>query len=522
MDDALARAAVDLGGRPAAELTLERDPGLASHVLSSLAQAGRLAIHVEATGRDEHHVAEAAFKAVGRALRNRGAHRKRRDPVDQRVAVNVAICEYGAGNVRSVALAFERLGARFNGRRRERRPRRPARCRLGCAAMAACAPAGSTRRCAHASRPTGRARHLPRPPARARRDRGGRRRRRARHLPGRAVRLREGRVPRIGWAEVEPVGECVLLRALVRGRDAVCDGDVGGIVAVAQSGSFTGVQFHPEKSGAAARAFWSRCASPSSDPVPRRLGRPRRQGRQLRRRSATSATRWSWVGPTPMRARMSSCSSTSPRRSSSAGRSWSSCGASRNGSRSRSPWAAACARWRTPRNSSRAGADKVAVNSAALERPSLVTELAERLGSQAVVVAIDATEGDVRSRAGTTATPRRAAEWAKGVRGARSGRDPADVDRRGRDASRLRPRAHARRRRRGLASRHRLRRRRQCAARRRRARHRAGRVARVDPARRPGAAREPARGVARPRRSPSRCSLTCVPRSSRTRRAAAY
>ena len=60
----------------------------------------------------------------------------------------------------------------------------------------------------------------------------------------------------------------------------------------------------------------------------------------------------------------------------------------------------------------RAGADKVSVNSAALERPSLVTELAERLGSQAVVVAIDATNSDVRSRAGTTATPRRAAEWA--------------------------------------------------------------------------------------------------------------
>jgi imidazoleglycerol-phosphate dehydratase len=69
MDDALARAAVDLGGRPAAELRLERDPGLAAHVLSSLAQAARIAIHVESTGRDEHHVAEAAFKAVGRALR---------------------------------------------------------------------------------------------------------------------------------------------------------------------------------------------------------------------------------------------------------------------------------------------------------------------------------------------------------------------------------------------------------------------------------------------------------------------
>ncbi len=60
----------------------------------------------------------------------------------------------------------------------------------------------------------------------------------------------------------------------------------------------------------------------------------------------------------------------------------------------------------------RAGADKVSVNSAALERPRLISELAVRLGSQAVVVAIDATCGDVRSRAGTAATPRRAAEWA--------------------------------------------------------------------------------------------------------------
>jgi imidazoleglycerol phosphate dehydratase HisB len=69
MDDALARASVDLGGRAWAELRLERDPGLAEHALRSLAQAGRLALHIEATGRDEHHVAEAAFKAVGRALR---------------------------------------------------------------------------------------------------------------------------------------------------------------------------------------------------------------------------------------------------------------------------------------------------------------------------------------------------------------------------------------------------------------------------------------------------------------------
>jgi len=69
MDDAHARAAVDLGGRPHSELSLEQDPGLATHMLASLAQSARAAIHVEATGRDPHHVAEAACKAVGRALR---------------------------------------------------------------------------------------------------------------------------------------------------------------------------------------------------------------------------------------------------------------------------------------------------------------------------------------------------------------------------------------------------------------------------------------------------------------------
>ena len=59
-----------------------------------------------------------------------------------------------------------------------------------------------------------------------------------------------------------------------------------------------------------------------------------------------------------------------------------------------------------------AGADKVSVNSAALERPALVGELAARLGSQAVVVAIDASNGQVRARAGSERTGRDAVEWA--------------------------------------------------------------------------------------------------------------
>lgn len=64
-----------------------------------------------------------------------------------------------------------------------------------------------------------------------------------------------------------------------------------------------------------------------------------------------------------------------------------------------------------------AGADKVALNSAAIANPSLVTRLAHRYGSQAVVVAIDAKqEGDafaVFSRSGSTATGRDAVAWAR-------------------------------------------------------------------------------------------------------------
>jgi cyclase len=60
-----------------------------------------------------------------------------------------------------------------------------------------------------------------------------------------------------------------------------------------------------------------------------------------------------------------------------------------------------------------AGADKIAVNSAALERPGLLGELAAQLGSQAVVVAIDVTAGAVRARAGTQDAGRSALDWAR-------------------------------------------------------------------------------------------------------------
>jgi len=60
-----------------------------------------------------------------------------------------------------------------------------------------------------------------------------------------------------------------------------------------------------------------------------------------------------------------------------------------------------------------AGADKVAVNSAALRQPELLSTLAARLGSQAVVVAIDVEGGRVRSHAGTLETRRGAVDWAR-------------------------------------------------------------------------------------------------------------
>jgi cyclase len=69
-----------------------------------------------------------------------------------------------------------------------------------------------------------------------------------------------------------------------------------------------------------------------------------------------------------------------------------------------------------------AGADKVSLNTAALSRPELITTLAGRYGSQAVIVAIDAkrepspsngTRFAVYARSGQSAANRDAVEWAR-------------------------------------------------------------------------------------------------------------
>ncbi|MFN2451435.1 MAG: imidazole glycerol phosphate synthase subunit HisF [Candidatus Dormibacteria bacterium] len=60
-----------------------------------------------------------------------------------------------------------------------------------------------------------------------------------------------------------------------------------------------------------------------------------------------------------------------------------------------------------------AGADRVALNTAALQSPGLISALAERFGAQAVVVAIDARAGMVHTHAGTRPTTWQAADWAR-------------------------------------------------------------------------------------------------------------
>jgi imidazole glycerol-phosphate synthase subunit HisF len=65
-----------------------------------------------------------------------------------------------------------------------------------------------------------------------------------------------------------------------------------------------------------------------------------------------------------------------------------------------------------------AGADKISINSAAIENPSLITQIAERFGSQAVVLAIDAKQCEHSEKweafvqGGRLATGRDAIEWA--------------------------------------------------------------------------------------------------------------
>lgn len=77
MDESSATAIVDVGGRPYAvvDLPFRRERAgalpldLVEHALESFARMGGITLHVRGQGRDDHHLGEAAFKALGRALR---------------------------------------------------------------------------------------------------------------------------------------------------------------------------------------------------------------------------------------------------------------------------------------------------------------------------------------------------------------------------------------------------------------------------------------------------------------------
>jgi imidazoleglycerol-phosphate dehydratase len=77
MDEAVATAVIDVGGRPYAVVDLpfraERIGALSTqlieHALEAFARTSGTALHLRGTGRNDHHLAEAAFKALARALR---------------------------------------------------------------------------------------------------------------------------------------------------------------------------------------------------------------------------------------------------------------------------------------------------------------------------------------------------------------------------------------------------------------------------------------------------------------------
>lgn len=170
--------------------------------------------------------------------------------------MRVAICEYGAGNTRSVALAFGRLGAELTDD-------------VSGADLTVLPGVGSARAAMDGLRRSGHDRTL-----RERVESGlpvlgiclglqlalessdedggvdglG-------LLPGRAVRLTAGRVPRIGWAEVDGLGGTFYFAHSYAASTPCATAWSEGVVAEARFGSFVGVQFHPEKSGAAGARY---------------------------------------------------------------------------------------------------------------------------------------------------------------------------------------------------------------------------------------------------------------------------
>jgi imidazole glycerol-phosphate synthase subunit HisH len=181
--------------------------------------------------------------------------------------VNIAICRYGAGNVRSVELAFQRLGADVIAADAPADVLDADLAVLPGVGSAGSAMAGlrerglddALRERAAAGRATlGICLGLQIALDESEEDGG---------TPGlglvhgRAVRLRAERVPRIGWATIDPGGEAYWFAHSYAAETDAATATSEGFVAVVEDGAFTGVQFHPEKSGAAGARFLEQCLS---------------------------------------------------------------------------------------------------------------------------------------------------------------------------------------------------------------------------------------------------------------------
>ena len=172
-------------------------------------------------------------------------------------AKTVAICCYGAGNVRSVELAMTRLGAELIDD-------------VEAADLAVLPGVGAARSAMDGLRERGlvevlRARTTPTLGIclglqlaldESEEDGGvpglG-------LVPGRAVRIEAERVPRIGWAYVGD--EAYWFAHSYAAESPAVTATSEGIAAIVEHGPFTGVQFHPEKSGPAGQRFLEQCLS---------------------------------------------------------------------------------------------------------------------------------------------------------------------------------------------------------------------------------------------------------------------